>query len=323
MKKTIQISIVIPVWNVETVVDKVLESVIKQRYPIKEILIVDNHSSDNSVQVIDKFIKTHKTKSIRLIKRDKTYGLSASYNLGIAKAKTPYVVTLHSDSILPTKYELERLVEPIAQDSHIIATYPILLHTFSVWNKYNFWQKCQFAQVVGTAKPSMNGKFDCYHKKAYLSVNGYNEEKFSSEIGAEDADMFIRLKKIGNVASTRAKVIHLHGFKKDYSYYDWMMNRKYMAVAYGAYIKHHYRSIGLSIIYFFIKPFLIILLIAGLFYLPLVIPFLLFPFYYMRRMFITKSTLNDTRILALPFIVYYFIFYETYWMIVGIFFKKT
>jgi glycosyltransferase involved in cell wall biosynthesis len=275
------------------------------------------------VEVIEKFMKNHKKNNIRLIKRDKTYGLSSSYNLGIAKAKTPYVVTLHSDSLLPSPNELERLVKPIIANEKIIATYPILLHTFSVWNKYNFWQKCQFAQVVGTGKPSMNGKFDCYNKKAYQSVNGYNESKFTSEIGAEDADMYLRLKKKGELIPTNARVVHLHGFKKNYSLRDWVMNRKYMAVAYGAYVKHHAKAIGGAIVFFFIKPILVLLLLASLLHPLFAVPFLLFPFFYMKRMFISHVTVVDQRIILLPFVVYFLVFYETYWMIVGLFFKKA
>ena len=112
MQQLPTVTIIIPVYKVERVLADVLKSIYGQTYPIQKMLLIDNHSPDRSVAVAQAFIKMHHRIPIKIIQRKKTYGLSHSYNLGAALARSKYIVTLHSDSTLPTKFELARLMSP-------------------------------------------------------------------------------------------------------------------------------------------------------------------------------------------------------------------
>lgn len=321
--KSIPVSIVIPVYNVDSVVRLVLESVYAQAYPIREILLVDNHSSDQSVRVIKEFINNHKKIPIHIIQRKKTYGISDSYNLGVRLAKSQLVITLHSDSVLPTNGEIAKLVKPLIYDSSIVASIPWVVHRREEWLKYNFWQKCVFARSVGTESPSGNGKFDCYRKAVFMKIGGYDVKHFNLHVGAEDADMHHRLRSMGIVVESQARVIHMHGFLKTYSPKDYYLQRRFLSIAYGKYLKLYSKQLKGDIRYFIIKPLLALSIILWIIYPVFIIPFLIFPFVYMPRMYTDKITRNDPNIILFTFMQWYLIFAESIWMIKGWRLKNT
>ena len=94
MKKNELISIIIPVYNVEKYVGKCLDSIINQTYKNLEIIVVNDGSKDNSLEIIKEYLK----KDERIILIDKENGgLSDARNKGIAKAKGKYYMFIDSD----------------------------------------------------------------------------------------------------------------------------------------------------------------------------------------------------------------------------------
>ncbi len=312
--KQLSVTIIVTVYNVESLLEYVLQSIVSQTYPIHEVLLIDNRSTDRSVAVAEKFIKQHKRIPMRIIKRKRTYGVSNSYNLGAALAKTEHIVTLHSDSLLPTKYELERLMKPFTKEN-FIAAMPIVVHRKKEWEQYNFWQKCLFAHVVGRQEHSLNGKFDAYKRAIFLSLGGYDTKYFNHFIGSEDADMHFRLRKVGRIAKTNARVVHLHGKDPLYRLSDWLARRKFLATAYGRQLQLHAQDMDLlSLAPFFVKPVLVLVSVLALWNWVFILPLMLFPFVYMRSMFTDDLSRRDPRIMILPFVVIYLVFAETAWM---------
>lgn len=53
------ISIVLPVFNEEAFLEQSLTSLVTQTYPIKELIIVDDGSTDNSVQIAQGFVQKY------------------------------------------------------------------------------------------------------------------------------------------------------------------------------------------------------------------------------------------------------------------------
>jgi len=320
--KHAEVTVIIPIYNVETVVRGVLESVYAQTYPIHEIILIDNHSADRSVDVVQSFFQKRKKIPYRLIRRKKTYGLSDSYNLGADLSKTAYIVTLHSDSFLPGPSELTKLMKPFnsADSAMYVASIPVVVHRMHEWNQYSYWQKCLFAQVVGKSSWSLNGKFDAYKKDVYVKIGGYDTASFNNETGSEDADMHFRLKKQGEIAKTTANVVHAHGMNPNYSLSDWIRRRKFLARTYAVQLRLHWREMGTGgVLVFFIKPALVVLSIASILHPVFLLPVLVFPFVYMRPIFMSKLTRRDIRSIAVPFIVVYLIFAESVWMLRSLF----
>ncbi len=299
-----------------------LVSLRRQDYPVDEIIIIDNHSPDNSLAIAKEFKKKSPNLTIKIIRRKKTFGVSSSYNLGARLAIGDYIVTLHSDSLLPTSSELRKLIAPFLHDPTIIASAPLTVHSYETWLKYNFWQKCLFASVVGKETPSGNGKFDCYKRAIFLGQGGFDEKRFAHTIGTEDADMYLRLAKVGRVVSTRAKVIHNHSVEPQYSLKDWIARRKFLAVSYGRYLLLHSSDLKSKLILFLFKPILALFSLLGLINPIFIVPLLIFPFLYMPKMFTTPETLRDLRIILLPLIIIFLVYYETFWELKSLFFMR-
>ncbi len=309
------VSIIIPVYKVERVLNAVLTSIYGQTYPIAEIILVDNHSPDSSVAVANRFASSHAKIPIRIIRRKKTYGLSDSCNLGARVARSTHVVTIHSDGLLPTKYELDKLVKPFIEDPTIVAAGPMLVHRMEEWQGYNFWQKCLFASAVGTEIPSGNGKFDCFNRDVFLKAGGFDVKSFSNSIGAEDVDLHLRLRAMGKVVTSQARVVHAHPPDPNYTLKDWITRRKFLALSYGRYLQLYFPREWRRQLVFFIKPLLVISMVLGFRYPFFMIPVVVFPFFYMPVMFRESLTRSNPRIILLPFILIFLICYESFWML--------
>lgn len=89
-----QISVIIPVYNVQDFLRQCVDSVLQQTYPYTEIILVDDGSTDNSGQICDEYQKQYD--KIVVIHKENG-GLSDARNVGYAKATGEYVFFLDSD----------------------------------------------------------------------------------------------------------------------------------------------------------------------------------------------------------------------------------
>lgn len=98
------VSIVTPVYNSEKFISETIDSIQNQTYKHWELILVDDCSSDNSYDIISKYIKYDKR--IRYIKLEKNSGAAVSRNTGIKNARGRFIAFLDSDDIwLPEKLE--------------------------------------------------------------------------------------------------------------------------------------------------------------------------------------------------------------------------
>lgn len=102
MKDKYKVTIVVPVYNVQDYVIECLDSIVSQTYTEDiECILVDDCGKDNSVQIIDEFLKTYKGPiNFEFLHHDKNKGLSAARNTGTRHAKGEYVIYLDSDDKL-------------------------------------------------------------------------------------------------------------------------------------------------------------------------------------------------------------------------------
>jgi len=90
-RNTLSISVVIPAYNVEAFLSRAIESVLAQTLPPREIIIVDDGSTDRTAEVARRF--GHKIRYIR----QENGGASAARNRGIEEARCAYVAFLDAD----------------------------------------------------------------------------------------------------------------------------------------------------------------------------------------------------------------------------------
>lgn len=88
-----QISIVMPSFNCAHFLPRAINSVLNQSYPNWELIIVDNHSSDNTLEVV----QTFQDSRIKLLQIHNEGIIARSRNLGINKAVGRWVAFLDAD----------------------------------------------------------------------------------------------------------------------------------------------------------------------------------------------------------------------------------
>ena len=75
-------SVIIPVYNAACTIDDCLESLISQNQIPDEIVLIDNNSSDNSIDKMNAFIAKHPDKNIILLQESKK-GAASARNKGL------------------------------------------------------------------------------------------------------------------------------------------------------------------------------------------------------------------------------------------------
>lgn len=316
----VPVSVVIPMRNASTTVEEALDSLEKQTYPIKEVIIVNDASEDNSYEIACNYSKKSKL-PISVITSKKRGGPGSTFNLGVKKAKSSLVVLMHADCSLPTNNEIERLTCPIRENASVVASFPTIFVLEKVWETYGFWEKCFLVREVGKGTAGLATKFDCIRKYAYQKAGGFDMENFG--VGGEDADLHERLRKIGKVAISQAKVTHLHYLGGNFTFKDFLRKKRQYAMIYGRLLRKKPRLfLGKSII-LLLKPFLAIMPffpIINIVSIPIIV---FYSFFYTKKMFMTKATLKDPQIFILPFLNILLLYYETFWMVVSFLFGKN
>jgi glycosyltransferase involved in cell wall biosynthesis len=100
------VSIITPSYNSEKFIGKTIESVLAQTYQNWEMVIVDDKSTDNSLDIIKNY--SEKDHRIRLIKLNKNAGVANARNKAILECKGDYIAFLDSDDLWsPNKLELQ------------------------------------------------------------------------------------------------------------------------------------------------------------------------------------------------------------------------
>lgn len=115
----VKVSIITPVFNSEKFIAESMNSVLNQTYPHWEQILVDDCSSDHSVDIIERYVK--KDTRIKLIKLKENCGAGPARNRAIDEATGSIIAFLDSDDVwFPQKLEkhVEFMIKSNAAFSH-------------------------------------------------------------------------------------------------------------------------------------------------------------------------------------------------------------
>lgn len=304
-----------PVYDGETTVIRTLESVARQKTKIDEIIIIIDSSPDKSEKLIREFLERKKL-DFKIIRHKENLGLARSYNEGIRTSKGNLIVTLHQDVIF-SEDALEKLIVPFG-DSRVVASSHKVAHPLKIWKTYNFWQKCFFARQAGKDQFGIDGKFDCFRKEALIKAGLFDEIRFRS--AGEDADIIFSLKKIGKIANSEAKIIHLHKISENFSYRDVIFKQKQYSESRGVLLrKGRIKSFSNFLGMFFRELLLVSLLIPVLSYLAAVL-IIVYSFWYTKLVYFKEY--KNPRIIVLPFFNIYLLFVSFAYTLKGLIYGK-
>jgi GT2 family glycosyltransferase len=152
----------------------------------------------------------------QIIKINEGLGLADSINRGIKKAKYPIIVTLHQDCVPSSRNWLNNLISPFSKKEVVAAVSKVYLPQ-NIWNKFDFVSKTLSSKEQKVITPLLDEKGCAYRKSALISAGLFDGKRFRT--AGEDFDMYLKLKKIGEIEYPDAKVIHHH-------YYTWKKRLK-------------------------------------------------------------------------------------------------
>ena len=195
-----------PVYNGERYLRESVESILNQTFKDFEFVIVDDGSTDNSVEII----RSYCDRSIRLVENIKNLGQSKSLNIGLKKARGEYIARLDQDDIA-LKFRLEEQVRFL--DLHpnvaIVGSFRKYINSkgnIIAYSKDATSTPALYFKPFVIGSPSLQHPFVMFRKKNVVSINAYNENYAYSQ----DLCLICRMLEVGDEFANIPKVLTLY-----------------------------------------------------------------------------------------------------------------
>ncbi len=120
MSHELKISIVVPIYKVESYIHQCIDSVLSQSYQNIEVVLVDDGSPDGCPQICDQYACADKRVTVI---HQQNRGLSAARNAGVNRSEGDYITFLDSDDFWCDSDALKRLCERLRQSETDVLNY--------------------------------------------------------------------------------------------------------------------------------------------------------------------------------------------------------
>jgi glycosyltransferase involved in cell wall biosynthesis len=106
MKNKTIVSVIMPAYNEEKLIDRAIKSIINQSFTDWELIVVDDGSTDCTVDIIKSFAR--KDHRVVLVKNDINQGIAETLNIGIRLSRGEYIARMDADDeSLPKRLEMQ------------------------------------------------------------------------------------------------------------------------------------------------------------------------------------------------------------------------
>lgn len=180
------VSIIITLYNYDQYIADCLRSCLEQTYDNIEIWVIDDHSTDNSFRIADRFRSEYK--NVFLWRHFRNKGIGASKNTGIMNSKGMYITFLDADDML-TKRSIELRVK--AMEKHNLD----MVHGYAYKigpNNYLETSRRMRKKLLLSGKPeSINAQTTMYDREVFEKFGMFYEPRDLHS--KEDTEMAYRL----------------------------------------------------------------------------------------------------------------------------------
>jgi glycosyltransferase involved in cell wall biosynthesis len=191
-KSNPQISVVMPVHNALPFLSWSIESILEQTFSDFEFIILDDGSTDGSVELLREWAQ--RDARIQIYPNDQRLGLSGSSNAVVAKASAPIVARMDADDVAHHD-RLRRQWEILEGNPDVVAVGALcngINASGEVVRPRDRWRLVRKSVYI----PFPHGSA-MFRRDAFEAVGGYDE----SVVGAEDQDLFKRMTAKGRVVT--------------------------------------------------------------------------------------------------------------------------
>lgn len=184
------ITVLIPTYNCEQYVHDAVKSILDQTYANFECIIIDDCSTDSTVDIIKAFDDTR----IKLIVKPENSGYTNSLNYGLTIAKGQYIARMDGDDI-SLSHRFEKQIEVLEQDKNIAVCGSV----FRIIDTETFIAAPEKHEDIklGLLNDSCIG-----HPTAMIRKSVLDKYQINYNIDfepAEDYDLWVRLSKLGKL----------------------------------------------------------------------------------------------------------------------------
>ncbi len=230
-----KLSLIIVTYNSYKYIQKCIQSILDSITSLDDyqIIIVDNNSNDNTIDIIDKFSNP----KIKVLKRNDNIGYSAAINKAVEVAKFEKILLLNPDTII-LENAITELFERVnrlgigvvgakllnldgtfqlSSRRHFLTLGILFLYVSKlgkIFNKSKIFGKYNYTHLDENLEmpvDSVSGACMMFSKKLFDSVDGFDESFF---IYFEDTDFCLKVKDIGLkvLYCPSAQVIHYNDY---------------------------------------------------------------------------------------------------------------
>jgi glycosyltransferase involved in cell wall biosynthesis len=190
------VSIIIPTKNSSKTLAACLDSIVNQDYKNIEIIVIDNHSTDSTIEIAKKYSSAVYT-----------FGPERSFqiNYGAQMASGKYFYRVDSDFVLEPNVISAAVNEAETNDYGAIIIHNTSDPRVSFWAKVRKFERDMYD--LGSDELKIAVRF--VRKDAFLSVGGFDTRMISGE----DYDLHNRIIKKYDIGRINAKEVHLGEYK--------------------------------------------------------------------------------------------------------------
>ena len=233
-------SIIMPLYNAESVIEKTLDSVYKGNENKKvnyELIIVNDKSTDNSLDVISNYIKKNNIINIIIINNEINIGAYKSRNRGIFKSSGEYLLVFDSDDYLPN----DRMIK----DLNLLKKNPKQLVLNTKMMRYSLEKdstNCDILIPIEQYKDYENGiykEISVTYKREFFVKNGFFQD---NNFGSDSVLYYVYvLGRLGEYEFNKVEYVMFND-RMGYVSLNHKKNKVHLRDKYDSHIRRKYKN---------------------------------------------------------------------------------
>ena len=200
------ISVVMPVYNCAEYVADSIKSILNQTYTNFEFIIIDDHSTDNTLKIV----KSFNDERINVYEKDRNKGMVDSLNFGISIAKGSLIARMDGDDYChPTRFEKQVELLKYNLNLDIVSSNAQIINTDKVYNYSENPEQVKVDLLFGSAfvHAALMGKIEVFKNNLF-------DQRMKH---AEDYDLWSRLAFKTNMANMKEVLYYYRAHKNQVS----------------------------------------------------------------------------------------------------------
>jgi GT2 family glycosyltransferase len=191
------VSIIMPTYNRANMIGMAIDSVLKQTFKDWELLIIDNESTDNTKDIVEKFLASDKRIKYHNVKKNLIIGIASYLNYGIDISTGKYIARLDDDDEWCDPNKLEKQVNFLEEnEDYVIVGGGAIMVNGNRKEMFKFFKRETDSEIRNNAlyaNPFWHNTV-LFRKDAAIIVGCYKQTRF-----VEDWDLWLKLGKVGKL----------------------------------------------------------------------------------------------------------------------------